>query len=640
MEKIWVQFNESDYQIYHNYCLRYYTINDATRKRSIHLFLELFEKGMFPVGEHDLGDVFLFFSKKCDELQSDHKLLSKSNSAIDHQQFQVFRDIQILIEDIEKIYRLIQKTGVISNYLLVLATFSKIIEEEKNAYLSAVNEQDRNKIESLAPKIAKIIWTRLDSDAGWESVLYELTTIVRKFNRASPDEKIDLDNLFLIGSAVVSHFNDDVGYEEIQSTLERYFDESELAEFESFLNNKPDLPDNDTDSDSSDDVLFEILKSISCRGIDQEYHETVSEPRLLKSADIPPAISKSVIPRNSEAIATYGRTITPYSGKINENYSGRFDIGISDTVKSLVVLPKKKIVPPYNVYMKPGIPQYSLLIGGFIILILFAITIGPASGIWNPVKSLDNTSTGIPGNVSNTVNLQKNSSPSAKIDPVNVVANKTNISLSSLSTKKGFTSAELNKHFITIAFGPGNTKIQKPAQGYMSIAISGNNDKNDTAIVEQFIDQFNDYSMTNKINSNIKSGDMADIVLIFLPEATIKNIAILDYEALDGATISKNPKTGLIYYLQKNEKHQFFTTKIIYFNSDLKGDQRIHWILRSLLYKFGFTGETNDYSDSIFYSSDNTTQLSEIDLKSIELMYSNKIARDSSVSSIKALLPI
>ncbi|MDO9325670.1 MAG: hypothetical protein Q7T80_12025, partial [Methanoregula sp.] len=70
MEKIWIQFNESDYQIYHNYCLRYYTVFDTTRKRSIHLFLELFEKDILPVEEHDLGEVYQFFSKKCDELQA------------------------------------------------------------------------------------------------------------------------------------------------------------------------------------------------------------------------------------------------------------------------------------------------------------------------------------------------------------------------------------------------------------------------------------------------------------------------------------------------------------------------------------------------------------------------------------------
>ncbi|MDO9324879.1 MAG: hypothetical protein Q7T80_07975, partial [Methanoregula sp.] len=154
----------------------------------------------------------IFFSKKCDELEIDRNILGKDNSLVDLPQFQVCRDILFLIEDFEKIYRIIQKTGIASNYFLVLATFSKIIQEEKNAYLFAVHEQDRGKIDSFAPSIAKIIRTRLGSDAGWELVLYELTRIVRKYNLTFPSQKIDQNCIFQIGSAVVSHFNSDVVY--------------------------------------------------------------------------------------------------------------------------------------------------------------------------------------------------------------------------------------------------------------------------------------------------------------------------------------------------------------------------------------------------------------------------------------------
>jgi len=37
MEKILVRFNESDYEIDHNYSFRHYTIADAKRKRAIRL---------------------------------------------------------------------------------------------------------------------------------------------------------------------------------------------------------------------------------------------------------------------------------------------------------------------------------------------------------------------------------------------------------------------------------------------------------------------------------------------------------------------------------------------------------------------------------------------------------------------------
>ena len=122
--------------------------------------------------------------------------------------------------------------------------------------------------------------------------------------------------------------------------------------------------------------------------------------------------------------------------------------------------------------------------------------------------------------------------------------------------------------------------------------------------------------------SHVLTPSQWHIVLVFLPESSLKNINILDSDIVNGATITRNPKTGIIYYIQKIEIIQYITKEMIYINSDLKGEERTHWILRSLLYKLGFTGESNDNSDSIFYTyTDNTTQLSELDLKALELMY-------------------
>jgi hypothetical protein len=629
MEKIWIQFNEQDYQIYHNYCLRYYTVYDTTRKRSIQLFLELFEKDRLPVGEHDLKEVSIFFSKKCDELEIDRNILEKDNSLVNLPQFQVCRDILFLIEDFEKIYRIIQKTGVASNYFLVLAAFSKIIEEEKNAYIFAANEQDRGIIDSFAPSIAKIIRTRLGSDTGWESVLYELTRIVRKYNLASPCQKIDQNCIFLIGSAVVSHFNSDVGYEEIQSTLERYFEESELAEFESLLNNTPYLPDNDTDSDISDSYIFEALKSISYKDINQGLYETISDPNLLENTDISPVILPAVISRNSETIIPSRQTFTQHSNKIQKNYPSRFDIDVSDTVQSLVVIPEKKVIDSYYTYTKPGMPQYSHVFMGIVIIMLLAIVIAATSGIWNPVKAIGNTSTVINNNVYNLEGLR---SPSAINGSGSLVGK--NITSLSLATKTRMTSADLNKNFMRIAFGPDNTKIKKIADERISVAISGANNDNDTVIIEQFKDQFNNISYTNKFVDEVKSNDKGDIVVLFLPESSIKNI-----EQYDSTIISKNSKTGEINYMQNTIKNQLTTTEVLYINSDYKGEKRTHWILRGLLSELGLVGETDDYTDSIFYSgSENTDRLSESDLKVIGLMYSKKITTGMTFDRVKALL--
>ena len=57
-------------------------------------------------------------------------------------------------------------------------------------------------------------------------------------------------------------------------------------------------------------------------------------------------------------------------------------------------------------------------------------------------------------------------------------------------------------------------------------------------------------------------------------------------------------------------------------NSDLKDEERERWILRAALYNLGFYGETAKYPDSIFYAgTTNSSQLSVIDLKAVQLMY-------------------
>ena len=124
-------------------------------------------------------------------------------------------------------------------------------------------------------------------------------------------------------------------------------------------------------------------------------------------------------------------------------------------------------------------------------------------------------------------------------------------------------------------------------------------------------------------------------MLNFLPESSLNNIN------LDTSwKISRNPENGTINFIYKTNPFQYgVVTHTVYINSDLKGDARTHWILRSLLFELGFPGETGIYPDSIFYSeSDTTTSLSKIDLKALELMYSTKISHGMDLYKIKQLL--
>jgi hypothetical protein len=640
MEKIKIQFKESEYEKYHNYCHSYYSIYDSTRKQSIQLFIDLFEKDMLPLEEHDLKEVSLFFSKNSDKLLGEPQVLGENNSLIDLHQFQVSRDIQFLIQDFEKIYRLIEKNGIGSNYVLILAMFSKIIEEEKIADNFAINEQDRETIDFFAPEIAEIIRTRLGSDHGWERVLYELTRIVRKFNLASPPQKISQNALFILASAVVKHINRFVEPEEIRSTLQKYFKESELTEFESLLKEMPDLPVNNTDSDISVHVIFEALMSISRRENELGSHESVIDPDPLKIAGLLPVASPSVLPRNSEIITPpLEGAFIQYLKKIQGDYFSRFDIGVSDTEKSLVVMPEKRKKTSYNSHKKPGLSVTSLLAVSFIIIILFLIALGPASFIWNPVKPMANSSTGIAGNSSPLTKINPGVNllaPLVKNDIKTVVANKTISVVPSPTTLTRMTSADINKNFMRIAFGPDNPRIKKFADERISVAVMGSYVDNDTVIIEQFKDQFNNYSSTSKFVSGIKPGDKASLVITFLPESSLDNV--LD---VAGTTVFKNPKTGIIYFVYRTKVEGAITTETLFINSDFKDKQRTHWILRALLSELGLVGETDDYPDSIFNSgSENIDHLSDTDFKVVELMYSQKITSGMTFDRVKSVLMV
>jgi hypothetical protein len=63
-------------------------------------------------------------------------------------------------------------------------------------------------------------------------------------------------------------------------------------------------------------------------------------------------------------------------------------------------------------------------------------------------------------------------------------------------------------------------------------------------------------------------------------------------------------------------------------------------MVRGLLCELGFTGQTYDYPESIFYSeSENTTGLSEIDWKVIGLMYGKKVTTGMTFDRVKAMFP-
>jgi len=219
-------------------------------------------------------------------------------------------------------------------------------------------------------------------------------------------------------------------------------------------------------------------------------------------------------------------------------------------------------------------------------------------------------------------------SPNPSPSPANTipVATPSPVTPAPTATAAPITSDDVTQHFMDLAFGSGNTRLNRLAynpttqvpKNSLSV-FNGNSD--DTALIQSFISQFNDLSATNQFSTNIKTSTTADIVLEFIPATGM--------DAIPQESYSKEIKSGGVTYAK-------IGPQIIYINDDLTGDVRGHIVLRSLLYALGFRGETLKYPDSVFYYQSNTnTGLSLIDQKAIEIMYGTGLYPDMTVANVK-----
>lgn len=200
--------------------------------------------------------------------------------------------------------------------------------------------------------------------------------------------------------------------------------------------------------------------------------------------------------------------------------------------------------------------------------------------------------------------------------------------------KKVYSSNEINRHFLDVAFGTDYSFIFKWNKDRINIGVTGYTNS-DLDILNDFLAQFNNHSSSTKISENLKLGSrMGDININFVDESAL-NVMKND----PAWKVAWDPNTGKIFYVYK-----VFTSagvnENIYINNGLKGDERKHWIIRSLLYELGFPGESGVYPDSFFYTdySANKTSLNSIDWKSVELMYGKMITFGTNMSQVRNVL--
>ena len=630
MEKIQIQFKESDYKIYHDYCLKYYQAHDTVRKQSLHAFIDLFEKGIVPVEEQNIRQARQFFSGKCDDLKREYASHGRSSGQTVLLQMRICSDLLLLVEDLEKLYRLIKKQGVVANYLMILATFSQIIEEIRNSQLSGIYEIDAGAIEALVSPLVDTIRLRLGTDRDWHSVIRELTFIATRFNQVYPEPKFDLEIIQRVAPAVVSHFNRDVDAREVLSVLPSYFDERDLEEFESFLNQTPDLLKDEENAEIDWDAIYKPLNVVAGTVAAQreewaKSREIIYEPSSLVLPESTLFPDRGSYPAGPLSSSPAG--VPPATG--NKIFDISVSPGLTTQMEPSMTFSPVPDQEPARTRIQPAIP----VIIGVAVIIVFIIGTLMISGTWNPLGA---------GNLSASKNVSaKNATPvksaattAPKATPTPTATKAPSTTTVSTPASQDFSSADIGNHLIEIAFGPDNTVIEKPDLALLSATYSGSYSDNDVLLLQNFSHMFNDYSVTTKISENFNFNSHADIWLEFLPSESLDQIQIDP-----SMTVYKNLQTGTIYFIQSPYYSGITAGSKTYVNSDLTGNERQRWIQRALLFNLGFVGKSSKYPDSLFYDgATNVSQLSTIDLDSLQLMYGKKITNGMTKGDVRNTL--
>jgi hypothetical protein len=189
------------------------------------------------------------------------------------------------------------------------------------------------------------------------------------------------------------------------------------------------------------------------------------------------------------------------------------------------------------------------------------------------------------------------------------------------------TADSIKKHFMDITFGGGNSVLERlPSTGKFDVSILPNTDK-DEEFIEDFLVEFNGLSSTAKLFENVKYGSQGFIKIRFV---TPTGLEFVDLSSNQTTTMKKAFVSGGVL-----KAKVLFDT--IYINQELKGEERNHTILRSLLYELGFKGESYAYPDSVFYFQDNTNaNLTFLDQKAIEIMYGSALRNGMRADTAKA----
>jgi len=262
------------------------------------------------------------------------------------------------------------------------------------------------------------------------------------------------------------------------------------------------------------------------------------------------------------------------------------------------------------------IALYAIILG----LIILGIVV---SGCSTPVPTQpEETPTAITG--TQTI-------PAPAVSPEQAVTPglKANSSVERSASPTFVSTKDINKHFLTIAFSEYNGAVLRQERNQsITVSLFGAYSPEDQAVVQQFIQDFNRISKTQKFFVNIKTGEEADLWINLFPEKQLQNLQKnrngedqMQYTEYDGM-FSDN-----ILYSVNSEQ--------VFVNSNLPSVQRQHFLLRAITVWLGITGEATD-EDSFFYPG-NTGQvnLTESDWKALMILYGPAVKNNMTLSDVK-----
>ncbi len=198
---------------------------------------------------------------------------------------------------------------------------------------------------------------------------------------------------------------------------------------------------------------------------------------------------------------------------------------------------------------------------------------------------------------------------------------------------------QVRDHFLAIAYSATN-RLERLnyTEGQNRLIISViSPEETDTDTLSAIALEFNTISRTVKFSQMIKEGSSGDIVIKFIPESGMDSIILNDIpdEGPGNEALTRQE------FMQDGKPAAKVVRGTIYISSSLAGDIRNHTLARSLYYQLGVTGDSAEYTGSLFYAGENTnTKLNEIDRKAVAILYEPGLANTMTIEDLRNVIYI